>query len=108
LQIPLLRAADVTGYIARRLVALVPVLFFVSIVRFMVNLLLPGDPALAYIGETKINDKVMHQAVRQELGLDQPNPVQYVRWLGHALQGDFGHRSARASRRSKACWLGYP
>jgi len=84
----------VIGYIIRRLVALCPVLFFVSIVTFAVNLLLPGDPALAYIGETNINDKVMYQAVRQQLGLDQPIPVQYVKWLSHALQGDFG-RSIR-------------
>ena len=82
------------GFIIRRLVALCPVLFFVSIVTFAVNLLLPGDPALAYIGETNINDKVMYQAVRQQLGLDQPIPVQYVKWLSHALQGDFG-RSIR-------------
>src|SRR5437870_10845247 len=81
----------VTGYIVRRLVALVPVLFFVSIVTFAVNLLLPGDPALAYIGEANINNRVMYLAVREELGLDQPIPVQYVKWLGHALQGDFGH-----------------
>jgi peptide/nickel transport system permease protein len=84
----------VIGYIVRRLVALVPVLSFVSIVTFAINLLLPGDPALAYIGETNINDKVMYQAVRQELGLDLPIPVQYVKWLGHALQGDLG-RSIR-------------
>src|SRR5437762_2353628 len=86
--------SDVSGYVARRLVALAPVIFFVSIVTFAINLLLPGDPALAYIGETNINDKVMYQAVRQELGLDQPIPIQYVRWLGHALQGDLG-RSIR-------------
>jgi len=81
----------VTGYIVRRLVALVPVLFFVSVVTFAVNLLLPGDPALAYIGEANINNRVMYLAVREELGLDQPIPVQYIKWLGHALQGDFGH-----------------
>ncbi len=84
----------VSGYILRRLVAMVPVLFFVSIVTFAVNLLLPGDPALAYIGETNINDRQMYLAVRQELGLDQPLPVQYAKWMGHALQGDFG-RSIR-------------
>jgi peptide/nickel transport system permease protein len=81
----------VSGYILRRLVALVPVLFFVSIVTFAVNLLLPGDPALAYIGEANINNRVMYLAVREELGLDQPIPVQYIKWLGHAVQGDFGH-----------------
>jgi peptide/nickel transport system permease protein len=82
---------DMIGYILRRLVALVPVLFAISIITFTVNLLLPGDPALAYIGEANINDKVMYQAVRQELGLDEPIPVQYVKWLGHALHGDLGH-----------------
>ena len=81
-------------YILRRLAALVPVLFLVSVVTFAVNLLLPGDPALAYIGEANINDKVMYEAVRQELGLDQPIPVQYVKWLGRAVRGDFG-RSIR-------------
>jgi len=84
----------VTGYIARRLVALVPVLFFVSVVTFAVTLLLPGDPALAYIGEANINDKVMYQAVRQQLGLDEPIPVQYAKWVGRILHGDLG-RSIR-------------
>jgi len=84
----------VNGYILRRLVAMVPVLFFVSIVTFGVTLLLPGDPALAYIGETNINDRQMYQAVRAELGLDEPVPVQYLKWLGRVVQGDFG-RSIR-------------
>ena len=55
---------NVIGFVVRRLVALVPVLFFVSVVTFGVTLLLPGDPALAYIGEQNVNDKVMYQAVR--------------------------------------------
>jgi peptide/nickel transport system permease protein len=84
----------VRDYILRRLVALVPVLFLVSVVTFAVNLLLPGDPALAYIGEANISDKAMYQAVRQELGLDEPIPVQYVKWLSRAVRGDFG-RSIR-------------
>ncbi|MBV9357999.1 MAG: ABC transporter permease [Chloroflexi bacterium] len=83
-----------TGFILRRLVALCPVLFFVSVVTFGVTLLLPGDPALAYIGEQNISDKEMYQAVREQLGLDQPIPIQYVKWLARALQGDFG-RSIR-------------
>ncbi len=84
----------VSGYIVRRLVAMVPVLFFVSIVTFAVTLMLPGDPALAYIGEANINDQQMYRAVRQELGLDEPIPAQYIKWLGRAAHGDFG-RSIR-------------
>jgi peptide/nickel transport system permease protein len=84
----------VIGYILRRLAALVPALFLVSVVTFAITLLLPGDPALAYIGEANINDREMYLAVRQELGLDQPLPVQYLKWLGRAVQGDLG-RSIR-------------
>jgi len=66
----------------------------VSIVTFSVTLMLPGDPALAYIGEANINNREMYQAVRQELGLDEPIPVQYLKWLGRAVHADFG-RSIR-------------
>ncbi len=81
-------------YILRRIVYFVPVLFVVSVVAFTIALLLPGDPALAYIGEANMHDTVMYQAMRKELGLDDPIPVQYAKWLGRALQGDFG-RSIR-------------
>jgi peptide/nickel transport system permease protein len=59
-----------------------------------VALLLPGDPALAYIGEANMRDKTMYDAMRKELGLDRPIPVQYAKWLGRVLRGDFG-RSIR-------------
>src|SRR3974377_1061776 len=57
-------------------------------------MLLPGDPALAFLGEANIHDKVAYQAMRQELGLDRPLAVQYVNWVGRALRGDRG-RSGR-------------
>ncbi|MBI3827479.1 MAG: ABC transporter permease [Candidatus Rokubacteria bacterium] len=82
------------GYILRRLVYVVPLLFLVTLVTFSVALLLPGDPALAYIGEANMRDKVMYETMRKELGLDQPVPVQYAKWLGRVLRGDLG-RSIR-------------
>jgi peptide/nickel transport system permease protein len=57
-------------------------------------MMLPGDPALAFLGEANIHDKVAYEAMRKELGLDRPIPVQYVIWLGRALKGDLG-RSVR-------------
>jgi len=72
----------------------VPLLFLVTMVTFSVALLLPGDPALAYIGEANMRDKTMYDAMRKELGLDRPIPVQYAKWLGRVLRGDFG-RSIR-------------
>ena len=83
-----------TEYLLRRLVYIVPLLFLVTVVTFSVALLLPGDPALAYIGEANMRDRAMYETMRKELGLDQPIPVQYAKWLGRVLRGDFG-RSIR-------------
>ena len=83
-----------TRYLFRRLLYFVPVLFVVTLVVFSVTMLLPGDPALAFLGEANIHDRVAYQAMRQELGLDRPLAVQYVNWVGRALRGDLG-RSVR-------------
>ncbi|HWU36012.1 MAG TPA: ABC transporter permease, partial [Candidatus Acidoferrum sp.] len=83
-----------TRYLFRRLLYFVPVIFVVTLVVFSITMLLPGDPALAFLGEANIHDKVAYQAMRQELGLDRPLAVQYVNWVGRALRGDLG-RSVR-------------
>jgi peptide/nickel transport system permease protein len=49
---------------------------------------IPGDPALAYAGEDR--DPEVLAAIRDKYGLDDPIPVQYVRWAGLTLQGDLG------------------
>jgi peptide/nickel transport system permease protein len=83
-----------TRYLLRRLLYFVPVLFLVTIVVFSITMLLPGDPAMAFLGESAIHDKVAYEAMRRELGLDRPLPVQYGLWIGRALRGDLG-RSVR-------------
>ena len=75
-------------YILRRLVSMVPVLFLVSIISFALLYVLPGDPALAILGET--GDTNRYLALRAELGLDQPLYMQYANWLGRTLRGDLG------------------
>lgn len=77
-----------TTYILRRLFALVFVLLGISVVVFLLLQLVPGDPALALLGPTATPENLA--ALRAGLGLDQPIPVQYVRWLGKIVQGDFG------------------
>ncbi|MEU0463717.1 MULTISPECIES: ABC transporter permease [Amycolatopsis] len=67
-------------------------LVLASIVVFAGVRALPGDPALAMAGEEA--DPETLAAVRAQLGLDDPLPVQYLKFLGHALTGDFG-RSTR-------------
>jgi peptide/nickel transport system permease protein len=67
---------------------MIPVAFLVTIGIFVIIRIAPGDPILTYAGEDP--DPVTIAAVRAELGLDQPVPVQYAAWLSRALQGDLG------------------
>ena len=75
-------------YIARRLALLVPLLLGASALVFVTMRLIPGDPARLALGAEATEEQV--QLMRRQWGLDQPLPVQYVYWLGHAAQGDFG------------------
>jgi peptide/nickel transport system permease protein len=78
----------VRRYLARRLLALVPVLAGASVVVFLVLHLSPGDPAEIMLGSQATQEDLAR--LRADLGLTEPLPVQYVRWLGHVLQGDLG------------------
>lgn len=74
--------------VARRLLALVPLVFLVTLVVWALVLLVPGDPALAIAGDSATPEQV--EAIREDLGLDDPIPVRYGRWLAAAVQGDLG------------------
>jgi ABC-type amino acid transport system permease subunit len=76
------------NFLARRVVQLIPTLFFVSILIFSLQQLLPGDPALVMAGEERDPDVIAQ--IRQQYRLDQPVPVQYVYWIKGVLSGDFG------------------
>ena len=84
-----------TGYIIRRLLALIPVLLGISFLVFLILHLAPGDPALIILGPKAT--QVSLAQLRHDLGLDQPFLVQYFRWLWHVLQGDWG-RSIQLKR----------
>ena len=68
---------------------MLPVLLIVSMIAFALLYVLPGDPAVAILGESAGNQQT-YLALRRDLGLDQPLYVQYFNWLGRVLQGDFG------------------
>lgn len=85
------------AYILRRLVLLVPVLLGVSIVVFTLIRMIPGDAALLAIGVDQRISEEQRQAVRKAYGLDQPQPVQYAKWMSHVLRGDLGN-SLRTKR----------
>jgi peptide/nickel transport system permease protein len=79
-----------TTYILKRLLSMIPVMFLVSLVAFMIIRLTPGDPAVVMLGEEARPELV--QALREELGLDQPLPIQYLTWLSHVVRGDLGRK----------------
>src|SRR5881409_3709780 len=76
------------NFLARRIVQLIPTLFFVSVLIFSLQQLLPGDPALVMAGEER--DPAVIAQIRQQYRLDQPVPVQYVYWAKGVLAGNFG------------------
>lgn len=75
-------------YIVKRLLAVVPILFGVSIVIFLFLQLVPGDVAATLLGPRATAESIA--AIREELGLDRPLHVQYFSWLAAMIQGDFG------------------
>jgi peptide/nickel transport system permease protein len=74
--------------LAKRLVQLLPTLFFVSVLIFGLQQLLPGDPALVMAGEEK--DPEVIEQIRRQYHLDQPIPIQYLYWIKGVLTGDLG------------------
>src|SRR5215831_13251941 len=75
-------------FLTRRLLQLIPTLFFVSVIIFSLQQLLPGDPALAMAGEER--DPAVLEQIRREYRLDKPVYIQYVYWVGGVLSGNLG------------------
>ena len=75
-------------YLLQRLALIVPTLFFVSILIFGLQQLLPGDPALALAGEERSEEVLRY--LRGKFHLDEPLPVRYGYWLSGVLHGDLG------------------
>lgn len=75
-------------YVFRRLIQMVIVLLGVSVITFIILFAIPGDPAVMVAGKAATPERIA--AVRVDLGLDKPLPVQYVKYLGRLLRGDLG------------------
>lgn len=76
------------SYVFRRVLEMIPVLFLAAVLVFILVRLMPGDPAVAYGGEDATPEQLA--AVRAELGLDKPWPVQFVIWVTKVVRGDMG------------------
>lgn len=77
-----------TAFLIRRLALIIPTLFFVSVLIFGLQQLLPGDPALAMAGEER--DPAVIAFLREKYHLNEPLPVRYALWVEGVLHGDLG------------------
>ena len=75
-------------YIIKRLLSLLPILLGITLLVFTFLHLIPGDPAVVLLGERATPEQV--EALRQQLGLNKPLPVQYFSFLGNLILFDFG------------------
>ncbi len=76
------------SYIAKRLLAAIPVLFGLTIIVFLIMAMIPGDPATAILGSYATPENVAK--LNRDLGLDKTLFEQYVIWIGNLFQGDLG------------------
>jgi len=76
------------AYIAKRLLAAIPVLFGLTIIVFLIMAMIPGDPATAILGSYATPENVAK--LNKDLGLDKSLPEQYFIWIGNLFHGDLG------------------
>jgi len=75
-------------FIVRRLLLLIPILFGVVTVTFIIMYVIPGDPVLSLVGERY--DEETLDRLRGELGLDRPLAIRYIDYLGRVARFDLG------------------
>lgn len=82
-----------TGFILRRLVISAPVLFGISVATYLFLILAPGDPLTAMLNPQQIATLGPEwvEGRREAMGLNEPFPVRYARWLGEVVQGNLGY-----------------
>lgn len=78
------------AYILRRLLALIPTLFFASVIVFVTVRLIPGSVIDLMLAQNPLAAEKDRAAIEAALGLDRPMYIQYFRWAGDVLQGDLG------------------
>jgi len=77
-------------YLLRRLLIAIPTLMLISFVIFAILSLAPGDPLAQFAANPAVPFEV-RENIRRSLGLDQPWPIRYVKWITAAAQGDLGY-----------------
>ena len=90
------------AYVARRILAAIPVMVLVATAAFLLLRLTPGDPTDILLGPDATAERAAE--LRRDLGLDQPLPAQWALWFGHVLRGDLGESSFLRRPVTQAIW----
>lgn len=77
------------GYIVKRLLQIIPVIILTSILSFAIIYMAPGDPAEFYRTPNMTEEDM--EIIRNNMGLNRPVPVQYIKWVKNILKGDWGY-----------------
>jgi peptide/nickel transport system permease protein len=78
------------SYVARRVLQMIPLILGITVVLFAVIQAAPGGPEAALLESDRFIDPAVIEAYRERLGVDQPVPVQYIKWVTSAAMGDLG------------------
>lgn len=95
-------------YILRRVLISIPTLFGISIIIFVLANLMPGDAMLAMLADDTTLSREVLAEQRARVGLDDPLPVRYVRWMGNVLQGNLGYSFVSSTRVGEAIMTRIP
>lgn len=82
-----------TRFIIKRILLTIPILFGVSIICFLLMSVLPGNPAATFLSDQMSAQQ--KQEIMDQMGLNDPLPVRYAKWLGQVLQGNLGYSAQR-------------
>lgn len=77
-------------FILRRILTSIVLIFGMTFISFSITQLVPGDPVAANLGQSAYSDPEIVAAFEKEFGLDQPVPIQYLRYIQKLSKGDFG------------------
>jgi peptide/nickel transport system permease protein len=93
-------------YIIRRLLIAIPILLGITILIFLFVALAPGDAVDAYLRPEQAGNQALRDALTHQLGLDQPLPIRYLKWLFEVLQGNLGFAAVTGEAVNTIVWRG--
>lgn len=98
-----------TAFLLRRCFQLVPVMLGITLITFVLMNVVGGDPVMQLLDQRQAGmDDAAIQSIRRQWGLDQPLPLQYLRFLGNALRGDLGRSFASREPVAEAVLARFP